>query len=158
MRPLLETPVNDELIAQTTLLVEHIYALHESGLPYDPLLVELSAVVGSVVTLFDVCSAFGSVSPRSFAHDLHARSLAIPDDLDRSEMLDLLRQLLNPKRGELRTSFWLACLARSTGDKNISNLIYWPGEYFQDGDNSRELTAEEILDTALASGRTHNGA
>jgi hypothetical protein len=158
MRPVLETPVNDELIAQTTRLTEHIYALHESGRPYDPLLAELTALVGSVVTPFDVDSAFGSVSPRSFAHDLHVRSLAIPDDLDRSEMLDLLNRVLNPKRGELRVPYWLACLARSTGDKKISDLIYWPGEYFQDGDNNRELSAEEILETALANGHPHKGA
>jgi hypothetical protein len=158
MRPLLETPVNDELMARTTPLVEHIYALHEAGLPYGPLLAELAALVGTTATPFDVCSAFGSVSPQSFVHDLHARSIAIPDDLDRSEMLELLHHVLDPKRGELRLSFWLACLARSTGDKNISGLIYWPGEYFQDGDNSRVLSAEEILNTALANGRTRGVA
>jgi len=31
----------------------------------------------------------------------------------------------------------------------LTDLIYWPGVYFGDGDNSREMTPKEILDTAL---------
>ena len=34
-------------------------------------------------------------------------------------------------------------------DPRISDLIHWPGEYFGDGDNSRELSPQDILDIAL---------
>jgi hypothetical protein len=33
------------------------------------------------------------------------------------------------------------------GRGRLSDLIYWPGEYFGD-DNQRELTPEQILDIA----------
>lgn len=36
--------------------------------------------------------------------------------------------------------------------RNVSDLIFWPGHYFGDGDNSRDLTPKEILDIALAAG------
>ncbi len=38
--------------------------------------------------------------------------------------------------------------SREPRNPRISDLIYWPGEYF--GDNSREFTPEEIIDIALS--------
>ena len=157
MRLILEHPVKPELLAQASQLVEQIYALHEAGRSYDQCLSGLSELVGKVVTPYQVCAAFGSVSPKSFAHDLLVDWTASPADLDRSEMLELLQRVLQPKRGELRSSYWLACLKQNTGDPRLSDLIYWPGEYFHDGDNSRELSAEEILRIALANGYSNGG-
>ena len=158
MRSILESTVKPEQLARITPLVEQIYALHEDGRSYDHLCTELSDLVGSGVTVFDVCSAFGSVDPQSFAHDLLVRAIAIPNDLVHSEMLELVELLLEPKRGELRTAYWLACLTQNTGDPRFSNLIYWPGEYFHDGDNSRELSAEEIIRIAQTSGSSAGNA
>ena len=157
MRPILESPVNTELLALTTPLVEHIYALHEAGGSYDPLLSQLSQLVGTPVTQYEVCSGFGSVSPESFAYDLLVRSIVIPGNLSHPEMLELVQYLLQPEQEELRTGFWLACLTLNTGDPRFSDLIYWPGEYFKDGDNSRELSAEEILRTAQANQCSYRG-
>ena len=36
---------------------------------------------------------------------------------------------------------------------NPSDLIFWPGEYFGDGDDSRELTAEEVADEIISSAK-----
>lgn len=144
-------------MAVASQIAEKIYAAHEAGQSYDQLLSEFGKLIGKPVTPFEVCSAFGSVNPQAFAHDLLLHSAEIPDDLSDSEMLDLIQHLLQPKRGELRSSFWLACLKQNTGDPRISDLIFWPGEYFGDGDNKRELSAEEILHTARAHGRHSSG-
>ncbi|MCY1461663.1 hypothetical protein D9M71_793420 [compost metagenome] len=47
------------------------------------------------------------------------------------------------------TDFWLEMLALNIADARISDLFFWPGEYFGDGDNARELTPEQIIETAL---------
>lgn len=156
MRSILESPVDPERLNLLSRLVERVYALHETAHSYENELVELGALAGSAVTPFQIDCAFGSASPRSFAHDLLVRSVVIPSDISRAEMLEMLQHLLQPKRGELRHGYWLACLARSTGDQRISDLIYWPGEYFKDGDNSRDMSAEAILRVAEASGRSEN--
>ena len=155
MRQILEAPVEPKLLEQATLLTEKIYACHEAGQSYDHHLKSLAQLVGFEVTTYQVCSHFGSVEPRSFAHDLLVSSIVIPDDLSRQEMLELLQLILAPKRNELRTSFWLSCLRINTGNARISDIIFWPGVYFKDGNNSRELGAEEILKVAMEDGRTH---
>jgi hypothetical protein len=153
MRSVLESPVAPDQLARTTRLVEQIYGLHETGQPYQHLRAELGQLVGHDVTALDVHSAFGSVTPQEFAHSILARSVTIPSDLSHSEMLELFQCLVDPSEGELRTSFWLACLRENTGNSRISDLIYWPGEYFGDGDDSRELTPQEALRIAIADGR-----
>ena len=155
MRSIFDNPVDPKSLDLASQLAEQIYALHQAASPYETQLSELSTLVGSPVTQFEVDSAFGSVNPRSFAFDLLVRSVAIPGEISRSEMLEMLQHLLQPKRGEVRDAFWLACLTRGTGDSRISDLIYWPGEYFKDGNNNRELSAEEILHLAEMGGRSN---
>jgi len=152
MRAAVENPVGPEQLARATQLAEQIYMLYEAGRDWDQTRADLSRIVGCVVATFDVHAAFGSVDPAGFAHDLLARSAVIPTDLSHVEMLELVQCLLEPRSGERRTSFWLACLAENTGNPKFSSLIYWPGSYFGDGDNSRELSAEEVLRIAMADG------
>jgi hypothetical protein len=157
MRSVLESPVDAEAMALTTQVAERIYAAHEAGRPYDNSLATLGKLVGKPVLPHEVHMAFGSVNPQSFAHDLLLHSVQIPSDLSDSEMLELVQHLLRPSRDELRSSFWLACLKTNTGNPRVSDLIYWPGEYFGDGDNTRTLGAYEILQTAKAHGSHGSG-
>jgi hypothetical protein len=55
------------------------------------------------------------------------------------------------KVDELQSHYWLACLKANTGDDGISDLIFWPGAYFGDGDDTRIMSSSEILATALQS-------
>jgi hypothetical protein len=43
-------------------------------------------------------------------------------------------------------------LALNIPDARISELFFWHGEYFGDGDNARELTPEQVIETALKNG------
>jgi hypothetical protein len=49
---------------------------------------------------------------------------------------------------EHEINFWV--LALNIPDPRVSDLIFWPGEYFGDGDNRRELSAEQVVDIALS--------
>ncbi len=72
-------------------------------------------------------------------------------------MLEIIERLFEARHNEFQPSFWLMCLKKNTGDSNISDLLYWPGEYFGDGNNRRVMTADEVLQTALAKGKRKNG-
>ncbi len=65
------------------------------------------------------------------------------------EMIDGLCGIT--KVDELQSHYWLACLKANTGDDGISDLIFWPGAYFGDGDDTRIMSSSEILATALQS-------
>src|SRR5262249_56832026 len=74
-------------------------------------------------------------------------------DITRDELLELIRRLSTAAGEEHEQIFWLRLLEANVPDKRISGLMFWPGDYFGDGNNSRNLSPEEILDIALAAGR-----
>jgi hypothetical protein len=67
-------------------------------------------------------------------------------------MLEMVDLVCRVGGDEFQTRYWLECLRVNTGDENIVGLIYWPGDYFGDGNDRREMTPSEILATALKAG------
>ena len=159
MRRELVEPISDKRKLQSVAsLVTEIYRQHEAGVDYSETLRTLGRLTGRIVSSFEIDSAFGSVDANTFACDLLLDRSSIPSDLTREEMLELVEAICNARGNLLYSSFWIACLKVNTGDDRISDLIYWPGEYFGDGDNARKLSSQEILDTALATTRPRNDA
>jgi hypothetical protein len=153
MRPELLKPVRAKRHLRTAIATaRELYALHEAGGDCSKRLPELSEIVGHPVSVPDLHSAFGSVSPEDFAEDLLRRRSAIPTDLSDAEMLELIERVCNGDGTDSQICHWLNCLEVNTGDERLSDLIFWPGIYFGDDDNGRELTPEEILRTARAKG------
>jgi hypothetical protein len=152
MRPELLDPLQSHPNLQATLLLaKKIYGLFEAGADYSEEIREMARNAGRIVSGFEVDSAFGSVSPEGFARTLLLEHKPVPTDITHAEMLELVERIFAPgrnKEGEI--AYWIKCLKVSTGDERIDDLIFWPGEYFGDGDNSRDMTPEGILDTALA--------
>jgi len=71
--------------------------------------------------------------------------------LTRPEMLEIITRMLNLQtENEHELDFWERMLEKHL-DPEIRVLIRWPGTYFGDGDNSREMSPEEILEVALKS-------
>jgi hypothetical protein len=70
-------------------------------------------------------------------------------DISQSELIEMARRVMNADSPEHATDFWLKVLALNIPDARVSDLFFWPGEYFGDEDNARELIPEQIIDTAL---------
>jgi hypothetical protein len=154
MRAILEDPFGDDLALEKAItLARELYRLHERGADYSSQLQTLSALAGKPVRKPDVDGAFGDAEPETFARDLLLDRVPIPTDLSYDEMLELVRRICNVEGSEFQIGYWLRCLEANTGNSRISDLIYWPGEYFGEGENARELSPKEILDAALAAGR-----
>lgn len=73
-----------------------------------------------------------------------------PLELSRDEMLEIITRLCTSAGEEHEMFYWLKLLEANL-DPRISDLIYWPGEYFGDGDNSRAMSPQQILAAALES-------
>lgn len=71
-------------------------------------------------------------------------------DLTRADLIAVFEKISSGQCSGAELDFALAQLQHNLGDPQISDLIFWPGEYFGDGDNTRELTPEEMAEAALA--------
>jgi hypothetical protein len=73
-------------------------------------------------------------------------------DIAQSELIEMAHRVMDADSPEHATDFWLEMLALNIPDARISELFFWHGEYFGDGDNARELTPEQVIETALKNG------
>ena len=63
-------------------------------------------------------------------------------------MLEMVQLVCQAEGTEFQVEYWVECLRVNTGDERISDLIFWPDEYFGKS-TSKELSAEEILEVSL---------
>lgn len=154
MRPEIADPVPDQAALVRVLpLAEQIYRLHEAGQNYGQELNAVSALVGRVVKTTEVLYAFGVGEPEYFARKLLTDWSKFPTDLSREELLELLNALLSVSHSQDREEYWLKCIEASTGEPDLTDLIYYPDQYRGGQYDGSELTAEQILDIALIHGR-----
>jgi hypothetical protein len=108
----------------------------------------------------EACTAFGFADFQRIAggqeYETWARKvLAIPlqkrlPDVTRAELLEMIRRVASAEGEDHEIDFWLGLLEINIPAPRISDLIFWPGEYFGDGNHNRELTPEQVLDIAQA--------
>lgn len=63
-------------------------------------------------------------------------------------MLEMLQLVCEAKGSEVQIEYWVQCLRVNTGDDRLSDLIFWPDDYFGKP-TTKELSAEDILEIAL---------
>jgi hypothetical protein len=71
------------------------------------------------------------------------------DDISYDEMLELMTRVCNADGTEYELSYWVEFLEVQLGNHKLSNLIYYPKEYFGGDVNRDEMTPREILDEAI---------
>ena len=155
MRQELVDPLKGNAIFESAVkLVSRIYELNEDGEDCSEELADLSKLTGKRLSRSEFEDAAELIEPQDYAFSLVAESIPVPTDLSDDEMLELLERIINNADDVPRLGYWEVCLERNTGDKRITTLISAPELYFDDPNRARRLSAREILDTALAAGRT----
>lgn len=150
---LLDPTANDPRLSTALALGREIYALYEAGADYDAPLRQLGVLVGRPIHGFAVRDGFGSVGPDIFARRQLVAWDQPPSDVTEEEMLEMVDGVCGvTSADELQRDYWLACLQVCTGDRKIRDLIFFPGDYFGDGDDARLMSSSEILETALRAG------
>lgn len=153
MRPEIAEPVRDQQkLAELLPLAQEIYQLHEAGCHYAEQLKLVSRIAGRIVDVPMVKYAFGTGGPEYFARRLLIDWNRFPRDLTKEEMLELLEALSKAKGTQDRFEYWLKCIEASTGEPDLTNLIYWPDLYRNGEYATRELSDNEILEIALRHG------
>jgi hypothetical protein len=149
MRLEVQHPADQNMLQQLLPLAETVYYLHESGQHYTTELNQISRLLGRIVGKMDVLGAFGSISANEFATRLAIDWDSIPKDLSDSELLELFDAICEVRGGEATLEYWIQCLAINTGDDRVSDLIFWPDQYFGVDYDGQELTSAEMLEVTL---------
>ena len=133
-------------------LVVRIYRLLGAGADYSEPLAELNRLAKKHLSPSDIEDAAELIDPKTYAYEVLADLIPTPTDLSYAEMLELVERLqAGASKDGIQLGQWSRCLEAITGDSRASLLLQSPELYFGDG-VSRKMTAEDILDTALAAG------
>ncbi|HVE57512.1 MAG TPA: hypothetical protein VNB22_11835 [Pyrinomonadaceae bacterium] len=71
------------------------------------------------------------------------------EDVSYEELLELMTRICNAVGSDYELDYWLQFLEVQLDNHKLSDLIYYPNEYFGDGTDRDEMTPKEILDTAI---------
>jgi hypothetical protein len=150
LRPELMPPVLDEArVARLARLAAEIDGVHPGQ--WEELLDEFNRAAGTAFAFEDFQGIYGAMDHETFVRQVLSEPAArkVPD-ITYDELLELLTRVCRAAGVEHEVYFWLRLLEANLPDPRLSDLIYWPGQYFGDGNNARELSPREILDIALA--------
>lgn len=158
LRPELQAPrLDEDLVRRLAELAARVDGARPGEA--DDELAEFNAAIG---TSFDFDVFQGIYGGEE--HDVWVRRLLLTDlapkiaDLARDDLVAAFSRILSRDCSEADRDYLFATLKRSLDDPQITDLVYWPGEYFSDGKSARALTPDEMADAALAKRRERLGS
>lgn len=129
----------------------------EDAAPSDvePLLARWNARAGRTYTHAEFKTYYGAVDVETFVGEMLLGEPAVVSDLTYAELRAVLESAAGNELSEAVASYYLNWLDVNLPGANVSDLLYWPNEWF--GDESMlqvELTPDQMLAYAMAkSGR-----
>lgn len=78
------------------------------------------------------------------------RATEASPDLSREGLVEMFAKVLADPCEDAYLQYVFTTIKKTFGDAQISDLVFWPGEYFGDGNNQRELTPELMAAAVLA--------
>ncbi|WP_277760927.1 hypothetical protein [Pseudomonas sp. A34-9] len=149
LRPDLMPPLLDEsLVARLTKLSEQI----DCGDP-EQTRSQVAAFNREAMTALEFIDFQGIYGGQS--HDTWVRKvLATPyerrlTDVTKQELVELARRVMEGVGADHEVEFWLSMLAINIPNERVSDLIFWPDEYFNDVNYSQRLSPEQVIEIAL---------
>jgi hypothetical protein len=131
----------------------------ECGESVSDLLARWNARAGSAYQPSDF-NYHGAISSETFVARMLLGTPALVPDLTYPELREVLRSMLDGELSEAVESYYLCWLGANLPGANVSDLIYWPNEWFKDESLLQvEFTPDQILAYARAKcGRIVPGA
>ena len=149
LRPDLMPPVLDEsLVSRLTKYAEEIDCGHQEQTRS-----QVAAFNREAMTALEFIDFQGIYGGQS--HDTWVRKvLATPyerrlTDVTKQELVELARRVMEDVGADHEVEFWLSMLAINIPNERISDLIFWPDEYFGDVNYSQRLSPEQVVEIAL---------
>ncbi|WP_296264586.1 hypothetical protein [Pseudomonas sp. UBA6562] len=154
LRTELMPPVLDKaLVKRLTYLVSTIDGGDQHAVA--PLLQELNQLASAQFDFYELQGIEGGQDHITWARTVLATSsVRLLADVTREELVELVRRVMAAEGPEHSLNFWLEMLEANLPNCAISDLIFWPSVYFEGTAAPRDLSAERVVEIALAdSGR-----
>lgn len=149
LRPALMPPVLDESrVARLTRFAEEIDCGHPEHTREQ--IVAFNQEAMTELEFSDFQGIYGGQDHDTWVRNVlaapYARRVA---DVTKCELIELARRVMESDGAEHDMNFWLDMLAINIPNERVSDLIFWPGEYFNDVNYSKRLSPEQVVDIAL---------
>lgn len=148
LRPELIPPTFDEhLLARLTELAEAL----DGGDPKQTVeqLAEFNRRASTAIEFIEFQGIYGGQDHETWVRAvLSAPYIRRIPDITHDELVELTRRVMEVDGDEASCHFWLMQL-KSNLSPRVSNLIYWPGEYFGHNDYDRDMPPEKIVEIAM---------
>lgn len=149
LRTELTPPTLDEsMVVRLTKLAEEI----DCGHPEQTLsqLAEFNREAMTELGFIDFQGIYGGQGHETWVRKILAAPFERPvADVTRGELIELARRVMESDGAEQDIDFWLNMLAINIPSERISDLIFWPDEYFNDVSYSQRLSPEQVIEIAL---------
>lgn len=114
------------------------------------LLDEFNRLAGTSIPFSEFQGIYGAEE-----HSIYVRRVLVAKEtkpaakLDRDGLITMFAKVLSDPSDDAYLTYVFKTIEKTFGDTQVSDLVFWPGQYFGDGDNSRELTPEMMADAVL---------
>ena len=142
-------PLLDEsLVQRLAALASEIDGCDESDA--NDLVQEFNSLAGTEIRYGEFQGIYGGEEHEDYVRRVLIRKFATAvSTLDRDQLTEMFRRISQNPTDEAYLEFAFATIEKTFGDAQVSDLVFWPGSYFADGDDSRELTPEQMADAVL---------
>lgn len=148
VRPEFTPPKLDEtLVAQFAELAAEIDGANPGE--WEDKLAEFNRLAGTSHSFGEFQGVYGGEEHETYVRRLLVSQKTTPiENLSRAELIDVFAWLQSGPHSEIEHDFAIAQLEHHLNDPQVSDLLYWPGEYI--GDKTiQDLTPEQMADAAL---------
>lgn len=114
------------------------------------ILAEFNQLAGTSIPFSEFQGIYGAEEHIDYVRRvLTDRATEALPGLERDALANMFAKILADPCDNAYLQYVFTTIKRTLGDNQISDLVFWPGEYFGDGDNQRELTPELMADAVL---------
>ncbi len=116
----------------------------------DSLLHEFNQLAGTDIPFSEFQGIYGAEEHIDYVRRvLTDRATEASPDLNREGLIEMFANVLADPCDDAYVQYVFTTIKKTFGDTQVSDLVFWPGEYFGDGNNQRELTPELMADAVL---------
>lgn len=114
------------------------------------LLNEFNRLAGTSIPFSEFQGIYGGEDHVDYVRRvLTDRATEAAPNLNRELLTQMFAKVLADPCDDAYLQYVFTTIRKTLGDGQISDLVFWPGEYLGDGNNKRELTPELMADAVL---------
>ena len=144
-----EPPELDEsLVQRLAELADEIDGCPESMA--DEMVAEFNSLAGTNIPYLEFQGISGGEDHEDYVRRVLINQQITSDPtIGRTELTEMFRRILADPCDRKYLDFVLATIEKTFGDDQVSDLIFWPGEYLGLGDVRLDLTPKQMADAVL---------